>query len=746
MSAPIPWKAVVPAALVERLGGLGAPGLAAGLPDLLNNPTASGDAWLQRCGAPWERLAVEVWHKLKVPPLRPSTTHLGPDILQRVRRYLGAFCGDSSVALAGCPWVPVGTVGPLLVLGHWLPHSPDLLGLPEAATIRVCLPPDAWKALLEAVRDGLSAVPPDIEDPKIVTEPPRAAAGAGAAAALEWMRACLPVPASEESALSNALAAVAADPDALPAGYRFAAEHILRGAPCVPVEHAAAEEEPLALLPPGFWQRHNALPLLRGDSTLFVASSAPADTELEDGLIARLPWAKRVIVVGADAMGISRALDRQAAGHIHREEAEEEHGQLAEASVTLDPGQVERISPKDAGISPQDLIQWVLLRCLRLRASDLHIEFFRGSVRFRARIDGELVVVHSAPGEMHEALVTVVKNWCNMGISRHEAQDGRFSIGMPGRVIDARVGALPSRHRAQKITIRFLDKSAGVSSLAELHLSPEHLHILAGAAAAPQGLIIVTGPTGSGKSTTLYAMLKEANRTGINIQTIEDPIEYEIDGINQTQVNPAVDLTFAEILKRVLRHDPDVVMVGEIRDIETANTAIDASLTGHLVLSTVHSMDAIRAVGRLLSLGVQSFHLADSLLLVQAQRLVRRLCACRGSAKPSDTHRRLFARHGFAQDEIPDLLAVKQGCRECDGTGFRGRLAVMEMCRVNDTIRDLIDGRAPYSKLSAAAAEHGYRPMMHNALQRVAAGLTTVSEAMGVATSLADLGFHHEHD
>ena len=367
------------------------------------------------------------------------------------------------------------------------------------------------------------------------------------------------------------------------------------------------------------------------------------------------------------------------------------------------------------------------------KASDIHIEQYREQTRFRTRIDGQLTTIYTGPIKMLMPVVAIIKNHCNMTLNNNDAQDGRFSVKFAGRIIDARVSAIPWRRKFQKITIRILDKGSNIRSLEDMGLPTKQLKIFQGVIAKPQGMIVVTGPTGSGKSTTLYAVLQALNKGTINVQTIEDPIEYEMEGLNQTQVDPNQDLTFYSVLRRILRADPDVVMVGEIRDRETAVTAAEAALTGHLILTTLHSLDSIRAVGRLLAMGVQSYMLADSLILLHAQRLVRRLCRCRREDVMTPEIEDVYREEGFfdaGSDAIPHKSFYKRGCAECFGTGYRGRLAVMELAPVNDQMRDVIITGGDSAKLLQLALANQYDPMLRIGLRRALSGATSVEECL----------------
>ena len=388
-----------------------------------------------------------------------------------------------------------------------------------------------------------------------------------------------------------------------------------------------------------------------------------------------------------------------------------------------------RINPANPNNSAEQLVMWAIYRALSLRASDLHIEKFYNTARFRARIDGELVVIHSCSEEALQRTIAMVKNWSNMGQERQACQDGRFAMRVGQKRIDVRVAAVPHRKEFQKIIMRFLDKMDGIKKLSELNLSQRQMSIVKQIMGRDQGLALVTGPTGSGKTTTLYAFLNSINDDNINIQTIEDPIEYEIEGINQTQTDPFHGLTFANGLRALLRADPDVILIGESRDGETAGAAINAALTGHLVVTTLHANDSLRAISRLLSMGVEPYLLADALAMSQAQRLVRRLCPyCKQAAAITQEIQDFLYYQGCITEPLTDPLYQKVGCEECNNTGYTGRIALMEMCLINGEISNLIATGAPVNELRRAAEKDGFRTLYQEGLAQVIGGNTTFDE------------------
>jgi general secretion pathway protein E len=373
------------------------------------------------------------------------------------------------------------------------------------------------------------------------------------------------------------------------------------------------------------------------------------------------------------------------------------------------------------------LINGVIAEAIRRSASDVHIEPFETALIIRLRIDGVLREVLSLSPRLAPLIVSRIKVMARLDIAeRRVPQDGRISLALGGRTLDVRVSTLPSRG-GERVVMRILDQEQAGIPLPALGMRPAVLAALEAALAEPNGVILVTGPTGSGKTTTLYAGLSRLNDASRNILTIEDPVEYAVPGVGQTQVNAKVGMTFAAGLRAILRQDPDVVMVGEIRDVETAQIAIQASLTGHLVLSTVHTNDAAGAVTRLRDMGVEPFLLASSVRLILAQRLVRRLCPHCRRAEPADAATARLA--GVAEGQ---MLYRAQGCAQCGQTGYVGRVGVYEAIRVDKTIRRLISEGAAEDEIARTAREAGGGTLAQEARACVLEGLTTVEEALRV--------------
>ncbi|MDQ7988215.1 MAG: type II secretion system ATPase GspE [Candidatus Dactylopiibacterium sp.] len=376
------------------------------------------------------------------------------------------------------------------------------------------------------------------------------------------------------------------------------------------------------------------------------------------------------------------------------------------------------------------LINALLTEALREGASDIHFELFETRATVRFRIDGSLRDVIEPQRGLHAAIVSRIKIMGGLDIAEKRLpQDGRITLRLAGRPVDVRVSTLPTAH-GERVVLRLLDKSANRLDLDSLGMPPDTLARMLGLLAQPHGILLVTGPTGSGKTTTLYAALAQMDARELNIMTVEDPIEYELDGIGQTQINSRIEMSFARALRAILRQDPDVILIGEIRDLETAQIAVQASLTGHLVLATLHTNDAPSAMTRLIDMGVEPFLLASSSIGVLAQRLVRRLCpACRAPYLPDAAEQALL---GVGPDHT---LYRACGCPACAQSGYRGRGGIYELMVFDENTRSLIHDGANEQVLRTHAAERGMLSLREDGYQRVRAGVTSLEEILRVTRS-----------
>ena len=374
------------------------------------------------------------------------------------------------------------------------------------------------------------------------------------------------------------------------------------------------------------------------------------------------------------------------------------------------------------------LINALFTQALRDGASDIHIEPFETRSVVRLRIDGTLHDLIEPARALHGAIVSRVKIMAQLDIAEKRLpQDGRITLRVAGKPIDVRVSTIPTGH-GERVVLRLLDKQAGRLDLSRLGMDDATLAHMDRLIRAPHGIVLVTGPTGSGKTTTLYAALSRLDPKALNIMTVEDPIEYDLDGISQTPINTRIEMSFARALRTILRQDPDVVMIGEIRDLETAQIAVQASLTGHLVFATLHTNDAVSAVTRLVDMGVEPFLLASSLIGVAAQRLVRRLCLeCR---KPFAAKRAQLKALGFAPTQ--GTFYTAQGCSACNHSGYRGRTGIYELLTIDDGLRRLIHDRASEQGLREHAVAQGMRSLRDDGMRWAAQGAISLEEVVRV--------------
>jgi len=385
------------------------------------------------------------------------------------------------------------------------------------------------------------------------------------------------------------------------------------------------------------------------------------------------------------------------------------------------------------------LVNTLISQALKERASDIHVEPFETRVLVRFRIDGVLHTIVHPPKGVQAAVTSRVKVMAGLDIAeKRHPQDGRFRVRIAGREVDVRVSLLPTAH-GERVVMRLLDRGSAMLTLPELGMSPPQLELMQEVVTAPHGIVLVTGPTGSGKSTTLYAALMEVDRKNRNVMTIEDPIEYQIEGVGQMQVQPKIGVTFAAGLRSILRQDPDIVMIGEIRDLETAEIAIQASLTGHLVFATLHTNDSLSAILRLQDMGLEPYLIASSLNMVQAQRLVRRLCphcrvrrrAKKGDWKMLDVSRKDYAEVKYIYDA--------GGCEQCMQTGYIGRIAIYEMARVSEDMRNAIHANKGLPEMRQIARAENMLTLRQDVARHVAAGVTSIEEVLRVTMQDVDV-------
>jgi general secretion pathway protein E len=383
------------------------------------------------------------------------------------------------------------------------------------------------------------------------------------------------------------------------------------------------------------------------------------------------------------------------------------------------------------------LVNNVLFQAVKQGASDIHIEPFEKEIRVRYRVDGVMHEIMSPPKRIQDSLVSRLKIMAHLNIAEKRIpQDGRIAIKVGDKAIDLRVSVLPTSF-GERVVLRLLDKSRGFKKLDDMELNPRHLELLKTNIERPNGIIYITGPTGSGKTTTLYSLLIEVNKPDVNIITVEDPVEYQMKGIGQVQVREKVGLTFATALRSILRQDPDIVMIGETRDSETAQIAIQAALTGHLVLSTLHTNSAPAAITRLIDMGIEPFLIASSVELVVAQRLIRQLCqACKKKYKPEVE---LLKRIGLTDKQTSSITFYKAlGCSECNNSGYRGRMPIFEIMPMSNEIAKLTMVRADTRKIAEQAKKEGMTYLVEDGIAKIKEGLTSIEEVLSVASAEQD--------
>ena len=489
--------------------------------------------------------------------------------------------------------------------------------------------------------------------------------------------------------------------------------------------------EVLDMVPGDVAQRYKVVPVFKNDNILTVAIGDPLDVDTLDGL--RYVLKSNVEGVVAPPEEIEKAISNyygRATGAVEGMLQE-----ITEGTLAL-PDQVQQQLVGDENVTESDapiikLVSLIIMEAFRNRASDIHLEPMPKKFRVRYRIDGVLHEVDSPPKRLQSAIISRVKIMANMSIAEKRVpQDGRIQINVMGRDLDLRVSSIPTNH-GESIVMRILDKAGIALGLPQLGFFSDDQQIFERLITLSDGIILVTGPTGSGKTTTLYACLNTINKPDRKIITVEDPVEYQMSGINQVQVRADIGMTFAAALRSILRQAPNIIMIGEIRDFETAEIAVNASLTGHLVFSTLHTNDAPSAVTRLIDIGVKPFLVASSVRAIMAQRLVRRICdKCKEPYAVQETELRLL---GPAAKQLASAeLFHGKGCADCSFTGYRGRLGIYEIFQLDDQVRNLIFEQVASAELRTKARELGMRTLREDGLRKAVAGLTTVEEVLRV--------------
>ena len=500
------------------------------------------------------------------------------------------------------------------------------------------------------------------------------------------------------------------------------------GAPYIEkVTEQMAAPDLLAKIPLRFLRQNVVMPIMHSGRKAILTAN-PRDLSPLDDLSLMLRGDVTTAVATEETIidGINKFYPLEAGKEVMEE--------LAAQSAELELGAIEEKDLLEmANEAPIiKLVNHVLYQAVKEGASDIHIEPYEKEMRVRYRIDGTMYQKLLPPKRLQGAIVSRVKIMANLNIAEKRLpQDGRILIKIADKPIDIRVSILPSNF-GERVVMRLLDKSKGVVSLQNLNLSERDYKIVSATIERPNGVVLITGPTGSGKTTTLYSIIERLNKPGVNIMTVEDPVEYTMSGVSQVQVKESIGLTFAACLRSILRQDPDIVLIGEIRDGETAQIATQASLTGHLVLSTLHTNNAPAAITRLIDMGIEAFLIASTVICVIAQRLVRTLCEqCKKAYTPdADTIKQL----GLTKQEAAGITFYHAGgCDQCLNTGYRGRVAIFEVMEIDDVVREKIVEHSDTSIIRRVARERGMTELVEDGLRHIKAGVTTIEEVLSVA-------------
>ena len=499
--------------------------------------------------------------------------------------------------------------------------------------------------------------------------------------------------------------------------------------PFLRISSADVNLDVLDLLPIDYIKNKYVLPLTRDGEAVVVGISDPADIFLIEDIKRRIKGPLKLVVIPAE--DIQTAVAEATIGP--EQQVDDIIKDISEDAVEVVDDQADEVADLEKSAAESPVIRYVnflIFSAVKEDASDIHIEPGEKKMRVRCRIDGVLFEQHSPPVQMHAAIVSRLKIMANLDIAeRRLPQDGRIRATVHGRTVDLRVSTLPVSH-GEKCVIRILDNRSIMVGLDKLGMSDETLAKFSAQILQPHGIVLVTGPTGSGKTTTLYSAMQVMDGDKLNISTVEDPVEYELGFTNQVGVHDSIGMTFSAALRSLLRQDPDVIMLGEIRDEETARIAIQASLTGHLVLSTLHTNDAPSSITRIINIGIEPYLISAAVNAIIAQRLVRQICEnCKQPLKNiPDRVKAYMDKFNFA----PGELYQGAGCETCRQTGFKGRLGIYELLELNEELRDLITSNPSLGDLRRATIKSGMIPLRADGLKKVNTGQTTVEEIMRV--------------
>jgi type IV pilus assembly protein PilB len=506
--------------------------------------------------------------------------------------------------------------------------------------------------------------------------------------------------------------------------------HKRYGHPSINLSEVELDPKLVGLVGGDFMLKNQVVPVRRSGSTLYLAIVDPFNVTVLDDIKFRTGYHIEALVASETDIKttIERHLNPTASIDGALADFEDEGMEVVKQDETFDLGELEKTAEEAPVVK---LVNLILADAISKGASDIHIEPYEKFMRVRERIDGVLYEVMRPPIQMKNAITSRIKIMSQLDIAeRRLPQGGRFLIRMQNREMDFRISLIPTLF-GEKVVMRLLDKTKLQLDMTKLGFESDVLEIFHQAIYKPYGMILVTGPTGSGKTTTLYSVLSELNKVSENICTAEDPIEFNLPGVNQVQMHEAIGLNFAASLREFLRQDPDIILVGEIRDLETAEIAVKAALTGHLVLSTLHTNDAPSTIGRLLDMGVEPFLVSSSLIMTVAQRLVR--CICPDCKEPIEMPPEALVDLGVPEEEVYDFKCYKgKGCSKCSNIGYRGRLSLFEVMPTTNEIQELTLRRAPANELKQAAIQTGMKTLRQSGIAKIKLGVTTIEEVLRV--------------
>ncbi|MEO6993023.1 MAG: ATPase, T2SS/T4P/T4SS family [Lacunisphaera sp.] len=631
------------------------------------------------------------------------------------------------------PWVPVGRAGPVLIMGHCQPEQAEIPLLAEGMYQPVLLTGHAYKQQLRAVSLMYAGAVQNEYSAQEFVEGPEWAVSPNCKTvsdAVKYIVSSMIIETVDMTPIARLAEREKLAFEELPLGLRAAVWKLMGRGPIVDLTCMRGPGEMEALIPEPL--RNRVLPVHLSGKHAYFATSETDYGHIEDLMLATLGegWQLRYVIFDA-----TRGAQRT--GHDENEKdkifvgGNKPSDEKAEVTITLDAKVLERFDPRKSGADPKDVFLWLLNSCLKDESSDMHIEPGLSQARVRSRRDGELVELLGMADPFCRTLVASAKSMIGMSSDMFNSQDSQFSVRRGDAVVNVRVSAMPIRKTYQSLVLRFLPRKSRTVQLENLDQPEITLRILKHAITRPQGLILVCGPTGSGKTTTLYAALGMLNTADNKIVTAEDPVEYEVEGIMQAAVDRLRGVTFEKLVETQLRQDPDICLIGEIRNKETAEVAMQLSLTGHLVFATLHTLSSAKAIRRLLDLDVNANVLSESLLLVQSQRLARRLCPkCREPVSMTEGQRKVCARHKIEIDDPTCYVPRIDGCAHCRKKGFFGRIAIMDLLPATNDIKELILQGGNSAAIEQLAEKRKFPNMVQEAIKHALLGNITLDDAL----------------